>query len=77
MTHRLATKNILLIIAGVLVVTGAASTGALYAYWDQAVPLAGMAINYVRYLSAPAGTLATEMAASKDAEPLAASGAPA
>jgi alcohol dehydrogenase (cytochrome c) len=77
MTHRLATKNILLIIVGVLVVTGAAATGTLYAYWDQAVPLAGMAINYVRYLSAPAGTLATEMAASKDAEPLAASGAPA
>jgi len=70
-------KNKLLIIAGVLVVTGAVAAGALYVYWDQAVPLAGMAINYVRYLSAPAGTLATEMAASKDAEPLAASGAPA
>ena len=76
MTRRLSTKNnILLIIAGVLVVTGAASTGTLYAYWDQAVPLAGMAINYVRYLSAPAGTLATETAASKDAELPAASDA--
>jgi hypothetical protein len=49
MTRKLATKNnILLIIAGVLVVTGAASTGTLYAYWDQAVPLAGMAVNYIR-----------------------------
>ena len=37
-------------------------------YWDQAVPLAGMAINYFRSWSAPAGTTTTELAAaSKDA----------
>jgi len=77
MARRLATKNILLIVAGVLVVTGAVAAGALYVYWDRAVPLAGMAINYVRYLSAPAGTLVTEKATSKDAEPPAASDPPA
>jgi alcohol dehydrogenase (cytochrome c) len=61
-------KNKLLIIAGALVVIGVAATGALYAYWDQAVPLAGMAINYVRSWSAPSGTTTTELAAaSKDA----------
>src|SRR6202795_1916553 len=63
MTRRLATKNILLIIAGVLVLIGAAATGTLYAYWDQAVPLAGMAINYARSWSAPSGTTTTELAA--------------
>lgn len=75
MTRRLASNNVLLIIAAVLVVTGAASAGILYAFWDRAVPLGGMAINYVRYLSAPAGTLVTEMAASKDVESPAAPGA--
>jgi len=67
-TRGLSTKNKLLIIAGVLVVTGAAAIGTLYAYWDQAVPLAGMTINYIRSWSAPAGTTTTEVAAaSKDA----------
>jgi alcohol dehydrogenase (cytochrome c) len=67
----MTTKSILLTIAGVLVVTGAAAAGALYAYWDQAVPLGGMAINYVRSWSAPAGTIVTQLAAaSKDAEDL-------
>ena len=56
-------KKILLIIVGVLVVTGAAVAGATYVYWDQAVPLAGMAINYVRSWTAPAGTTTTELAA--------------
>jgi len=56
-------KKILLIIVGVLVVTGAAVAGATYVYWDQAVPLAGMAINYVRSWTAPAGTITTELAA--------------
>ena len=62
MTRRLATKNILLIIAGVLILIGVASTGALYVYWDQAVPIVGMAINYYRSLSAPTGTTSTELA---------------
>ena len=60
-------KNKLLIIAGVLVVIAAAVVGTLYVYWDQAVPLAGMAINYFRSWSAPSGTTTTEFAmASKD-----------
>jgi alcohol dehydrogenase (cytochrome c) len=45
-----------------IVVAGIAGAGLLYSYWDQAVPIAALAINYVRYWSAPAGTLATEVA---------------
>ena len=56
-------KKKLFIIAGALVVTGAAAAGTLYAYWDQAVPAAGMAINYFRSWSAPSGTTTTELAA--------------
>ena len=74
MMRRLSVKNKLLMIVGVLVVTGAAAAGTLYVYWDQAVPLAGMAINYFRSWSAPSGTTATELAAaSKDAGAVAAS----
>ena len=51
----------LFIIAGVLVVSAAAGT--LYAYWDRAVPLGGMAMNYIWSWSAPAGTTTTQMAA--------------
>ncbi|MGH6849668.1 MAG: PQQ-binding-like beta-propeller repeat protein, partial [Methylocella sp.] len=61
-------KNKLLIIAGALVAMGAAATGILYAYWDQAVPAVGMAINYFRSWSAPSGATMTELApASRDA----------
>ena len=56
-------KNKLLIVAGVLVAIAATAGGTVYAYWDQAVPLAGMAINYVRSWSAPSGTTTTELAA--------------
>lgn len=60
-------KSKLLIVAGAVVVVGAATAGVLYAYWDQAVPIAGMAINYVRSWTAPSGTITTELAAnSKD-----------
>jgi len=73
-------RNKFLIIAGVLVVIGVAAGGTIYAYWDQAVPLAGMAINYVRSWSAPPGTTTTELAAaSKDSgtpAPSASSAAP-
>jgi alcohol dehydrogenase (cytochrome c) len=62
MTRRLTTRNKLLIIVCALVVTGAVAAGALYVYWDQAVPIVGMAINYYRSLSAPAGTTSTELA---------------
>jgi alcohol dehydrogenase (cytochrome c) len=51
-----------LIIVCALVVTGAVAAEALYVYWDQAVPIVGMAINYYRSLSAPAGTTSTELA---------------
>ncbi len=67
MTRRLSAKNILLIIGSALVVIGAAAAGTVYAYWDEVVPLAGLAINYYRSWSAPAGTTITELAAdSKD-----------
>jgi alcohol dehydrogenase (cytochrome c) len=67
MAQRFNVRKCLLIIAGVLVVTGTVAAGTIYAYWDQAVPLAGMAINYFRSWSAPLGTTTTELApASKD-----------
>ena len=45
-----------------IIVVGIAVAGLSYAYWDQTVQIASMAINYVRYWSAPAGTLETEVA---------------
>jgi alcohol dehydrogenase (cytochrome c) len=45
-----------------IVVAGIAVAGLSYAYWDQTVLITSMAINYVRYWSAPAGTLETEVA---------------
>jgi alcohol dehydrogenase (cytochrome c) len=60
-------KKMLLIIVGVLVVASAAAAGATYIYWDQAVPLAGMAINYVRSWTAPSGTTTTELSAASGA----------
>src|SRR5499433_1053106 len=45
-----------------IVVVGIAIASLSYAYWDQTVLLGSMAINYVRYWSAPAGTLETEVA---------------
>ena len=47
-------------IVGAIVVLGIAAAGLLYVYWDQFVPIAALGINYVRYMSAPAGTIATE-----------------
>jgi alcohol dehydrogenase (cytochrome c) len=45
-----------------IVVVGIAVGGLSYAYWDETVQIASMAINYVRYWSAPVGTLETEVA---------------
>ena len=45
-----------------VVVVGIAVAGLSYAYWDETVQIGSMAINYVRYWSAPAGTLETEVA---------------
>ena len=51
----------LLIIAGALIVVGAAAAGALYyAYPVQVSTLAGMTRNYFISLVAPAGTVTTE-----------------
>src|SRR5262245_55265721 len=47
---------------GAIVVIGIAIAGLSYVYWDQTVKIGSMAINYMRYWSAPAGTLATEVA---------------
>src|SRR6516164_4548245 len=47
---------------GAIVVVGIAIAVLLSAYWNQAVPIVAMAINYVRYWSAPPGTLETEVA---------------
>jgi len=49
-------------ILGAIIVIGIVTAGLLYAYWDQAVPVAAMALNYLRYSSAPAGTLETQVA---------------
>ena len=62
MTRGPIAKNKLLILVCVLVVTGAVAAGALYVYWDQAVPMVGLAINYYRSWYAPAGTTSTELA---------------
>ena len=40
-----------------------AAAGTLYAYWDRAIPLGGMAMNYIWSWSAPAGTITTQLAA--------------
>jgi alcohol dehydrogenase (cytochrome c) len=54
-------KIALRVLLGAIVV-GIATACLLYSNWDRAVPIAAMAINYVRYWSAPAGTLETEVA---------------
>src|SRR5499433_86971 len=45
-----------------IVVVGIAIASLSYAYWDQTVLIGSTAINYMRYWSAPAGTLETEVA---------------
>src|SRR5215475_2558966 len=50
-------------LVGAIIVVGIAVAGLSYAYWDQTVLIGSTAINYVRYWSAPAGTLETEVAA--------------
>jgi len=57
------------IVLGAIVALGLIAAGWVYIYWDKAVPIAAMAINYVRSFSAPAGTLTTEVAAATDAKP--------
>ena len=57
----------------VIVVIGIAIAGLSYAYWDQTVLIGSTAINYVRYWSAPTGTLETEVAQTGAAAPSSAS----
>ena len=45
-----------------IVVVGIAVAGLSYVYWDLTVQIGSMAINYVRYWSAPTGTLETKVA---------------
>ena len=55
-------KRKLLLLAGALVVIGAAAAGALYyAYPVQVSTLAGLTRNYLISWSAPAGTTTTEL----------------
>ncbi len=69
-------KRKLLIAACVLAALGAAAGGMLYAFWNDAVPVMAMGINYIRYRSAPAGTLTTELNPSYVATGVAAPSAP-
>ncbi len=60
------------------IIVGGIAAGTLsYVYWDQTVLIGSTAINYVRYWSAPAGTLETEVAqAGAATQPSAASPSP-
>jgi len=62
-------KNKLLLLGGAVAVTVVAGCGALYVYWDKAVPLGGLAANYFLSLSAPTGTTTTELAATSTGAP--------
>jgi alcohol dehydrogenase (cytochrome c) len=60
---RRSVKTTLMLTAGVVAITGVAVAGGIYVYWDKVVPVVGLMRNYVLTLSAPAGTTATELAA--------------
>lgn len=55
-------KNRLAVIGGACAVAAVIVFGIVYIYWNQLVPVVALGINYVRYLSAPTGTLVTEPA---------------
>src|SRR5215472_2103541 len=58
-----STKSWLLSLIGVIVVVGIVVAGLSYfVYWDETVKIGSMAINYVKYWSAPAGNLTTDIA---------------
>jgi alcohol dehydrogenase (cytochrome c) len=65
MTNGHFARSKVAVIAGVLVVTVAIAAGAVYIFWDGAVPLVGLALNYVWSWSAPPGTITTELAAAE------------
>jgi hypothetical protein len=56
-------KNRVLLVLGASAAMGAIAAIFVYAnYYDTAVKLFSMAVNYVKYLNAPAGTTVTELA---------------
>ena len=56
-------KRFFTVLAAVVVVVAVVAGAIIYTQWDKAVPILAMAINYVRYMSAPPGTMTTEVAA--------------
>jgi len=56
-------KRFFTLLAAVVVVVAVVAGAIIYTQWDKAVPILAMAINYVRYMSAPPGTMTTEVAA--------------
>ena len=54
---------------GAVILAGAIAAALVYMQWNKAAPYFALAINYVRYLHAPAGTLVTETAASNQGAP--------
>ena len=54
-------RTVTFILCGVLI-AGAVVAAAIFANWDESVKIVAMAVNYVRYIGAPAGTLTTEQA---------------
>ena len=57
-------KRLFVLIAALVVFAALVGGVVVYTQWDKAVPILAMAINYMRYLSAPSGTITTEVAAS-------------
>ena len=54
-------RSWLLAAVAAIIVIGLIAAGLIFfVFWDQFVPIAAMGINYVRYMNAPAGTIATE-----------------
>ncbi len=48
-------------VLGALAILGAIVGGLVYTHWDSAIQLGSVAVNYVKYLNAPAGTAVTEL----------------
>ena len=60
-------RGCLAVIVGAIVVIGGGGSGLLfYLYWTHAVPIVTMSINFVRYWSAPAGMIETELAKTEE-----------
>lgn len=69
MKHTLRTFTV------ILFVLAAIAIGGLVAFWGQAVPAFGTAVNFFRSLTAPAGTTVTELASAGQDAPAVASAA--